>query len=73
MTRLTCPSCRYFFQVHAEHGVTVDCGWCEARLVVRADVAGYSLHEARSPIVDESSITLALEHLTFRPENGNAK
>jgi hypothetical protein len=67
--RATCPFCSYFFQVHASHGVTVDCGWCEAHLVVRADVAGYSLHEARSPIVDQSTLDLAMEHL--RPENGN--
>jgi hypothetical protein len=71
VTLARCPFCRFFFSVHAEHGVMVDCGWCDAKLVVRVDVAGYSLHEARGPIVDAASLELAMEHLTFRPENGN--
>lgn len=65
MTRLSCPHCKFPQLVFAEHGLVVDCAWCQSGLVVQADVVGHSLRE-RAPIVTEADIDLALAHL--RPE-----
>ena len=62
VTQLVCPFCRCLLRVPADRGALVDCALCSSHLVVRADVAGHSLHRVPT-IVDASTVELALDHL----------